>query len=168
MASTAPTTLKPTTRARGMTTTLAGLGVIVDTIEPVPKAIGTGAIKRASDGSASASASSASPRGSSGGGAGSSLEVSPRESESTGATSAGTSSGGKGVKGVDRKVEKKDCVPEGKIPGCGEAEGMYLARSVGKRVGRLLGLRQGKGMKKEDEGKKGESKGKGKERAVEQ
>ncbi|KAJ9638318.1 hypothetical protein H2199_007005 [Coniosporium tulheliwenetii] len=157
MASTAPTTLKPTTRARGMTTTLAGLGVIVDTIEPVPKAIGTGAIKRASDGSASASASSASPRGSSGEGRG--VRWSHERWDELWR---------EGVKGVDRKVEKKDCVPEGKIPGCGEAEGMYLARSVGKRVGRLLGLRQGKGMKKEDEGKKGESKGKGKERAVEQ
>lgn len=147
------TSTAPTARARGMTTTLAGRGVIVDAIEPVPKAIGTGAIKRASDTFASASASSsASPRDS----AGSTPNESQRNSESTGATS---SDGGKG---------KKDWAPGGKIPGCGEAEGVYLARSVGKRVARLLGLGKEKEMKREGEEKKGESKGKGKGRALEE
>ncbi|EON62274.1 hypothetical protein W97_01495 [Coniosporium apollinis CBS 100218] len=138
MAPTVPTALPPTIRARGMTTTLAGRGVIVDAIEPVPKAIGTGAIKRASD--TYASVSSASPE---------------REREH-GCDELGW---GKG---------KKDWAPQGKIPGCGEAEGVYLARSVGKRVARLLGLGKEKEMKREGEEKKCESKGKGKGRAVEE
>ncbi len=104
-----------------------------DTMSPAPRAVGTGAIKRSSEASTASGSSAAA------------TDMAAQTADSGKSETA--SLGG----------------PVGKVPGCGTTEGVHLVRSLGKKFGGWVGLRE-KEAKAENVGK---GKGKGKARAVE-